>query len=94
MISTEQLGDSDCLSMFGETWWNITKGSLVIEKGDRVGKLYLCTHNTNYSISVSSTEIGAVLWSHRIGHMSEKGMQILHSMKLLWDLKQVRMESV
>ena len=32
MISTGKLGDSGCLSMFGETWWKITKGSLVIEK--------------------------------------------------------------
>ena len=48
--------------------------SLVIEKGDRVGKLYLCPLNTYYSISVASTETGAVLWHHRLGHMSEKGM--------------------
>ena len=34
-ISTGQLGDSSCLSTFGETWWKITKGSLVIAKGDR-----------------------------------------------------------
>ena len=92
LISTEQLGDSSYLSMFGETWWKITKGSLVIEKGDRVGTLYLCPHNTDYSISVYSTEIGVVLWHHRLGHMSEKGMQNLHSRKLLPDLKQVSLE--
>ena len=68
------MGDSDCSSMFGETWWNITKGSLVIEKGDRVGTLYLCPHNTDYSISVASTEIGVALWHHILDHMSEKGM--------------------
>ena len=56
MISTGQLGDSICLSMFGETWWKITKGSLIIEKGDRVGTLYLCPHNTDYSISIDSTK--------------------------------------
>ena len=87
LISTGQLGDSGCLSTFGETWWNITKGSLVIAKGDRVGTLYLCTYNTDYSISAASTEIGAMLWHHRLGHMSEKGMHILHSRKLLPDLK-------
>ena len=59
MISTWQLGDSGCLSTFGETWWNVTKGSMVIEKGDRIGTLYLCPHNTDYSISVASTETGA-----------------------------------
>ena len=87
LISTGQLGDRGCLSTFGETWWKITKGSLVIAKGDRVGALYLCPHNTDYSISVASIETGATLWHHRLGHMSEKGVRILHSRKLLLDLK-------
>ena len=39
LISTRNLGDGRCLFTFGETWWNITKGSLVIAKGDRVGML-------------------------------------------------------
>ena len=78
LISTGQLGDSGCFSMFGETWWNITKGSMVIEIGYNIGTLYLCPHNIDYSISVASTEIGVALWHHRLGHMSEKGMQILH----------------
>ena len=55
LISTGQLGDSHCFSTFGETWWKITKGSLVMEKGDRVCTLYLCSHNTDYYISVAST---------------------------------------
>ena len=65
---------------------------LVIEKGDMVGTLYLCPHNTDYSIYVASMETSATLWHHRLGHMSEKGMQILHSRKLLPDLKQVSLE--
>ena len=32
LISTRKLGDRGCLSTFGEMWWKITKGSLVIEK--------------------------------------------------------------
>ena len=92
LISTGQLGDGGCLSTFGETWWKVTKGSMVIGKGNRIGTLYLCPHNTNYSISVASTETGAALWHHRLGDMSEKGMQILHSRKLLPDLKQVSLE--
>ena len=91
-ISIGKLGDSSCLSTSWETWWNITKESLVIAKGDRIGTLYLCPHNTDYSISVASIEIGAALWHHRLGYMREKGMQILHSRKLLPDLKQVSLE--
>ena len=92
LISTTQLGDSGCLYTFGKMWWNITKGELVILKGDRIGTLYLCPHNTDYSISVASTETGVTLWHHRIGHMSEKGMHILYSRKLLQDLKKVILE--
>ena len=69
-----------------------TKGSMVIAKGNRIGTLYLCPHNTDYSISIPSTEIDSALWHHRLAHMSEKGMQILHSRKLLPDLKQVSLE--
>ena len=92
LISIGKLGDGGCLPMFGKTWWKITKGSLVITKGYMIGTLYLFPHNIDYSIFVDSIEIGAVLWHHRISHMSEKGMQILHSRKLLLDLKQVSLE--
>ena len=54
LISIGQLRDSGCLSMFRETWWKITKGSMVIAKGDMIGTLYLCPHNTDYSISIAS----------------------------------------
>ena len=54
--------------------------------------MYLCPHNIDYSISVAFTEIGATLRHHRLGHMSEKGMQVFHSIKLLSDLKQVSLE--
>ena len=51
MISIRELGDSGCLSTFGETWWNITKGSMVIAKGHNIGTLYLFHHNIDSSIS-------------------------------------------
>jgi hypothetical protein len=46
----------------------------VIEKGKKVGTLYLCTSNTNSSISLAFTRVDTTLWNHRLGHMSEKGM--------------------
>ena len=50
LISTGQLGDNGCLSTLGKTWWKITKGALVIEKGDRICMLYFCPHNNDYFI--------------------------------------------
>jgi hypothetical protein len=68
--------------------WKVIKGSFVIEKGEKVGTLYLCTGNTNSFISLSSTGVDTTLWHHRLGYMSEKGMQILDKRNLLLDLKQ------
>ena len=67
MISIGQLGDSGCLSTIRKTWWKITKGALVIEKGDRIGMLYLCPNNIDYSIFIDPTKIGAALWHHGLG---------------------------
>ena len=60
--------------------------------GSSIGTLYLCPHNTDYSISVSCIETRVALWHRRLGHVSEKGMQILHSRKLLPNMKQVSLE--
>jgi hypothetical protein len=32
------------------------------------------------------------MWHHRLGHMSEKGMHILHKKKLFPDLKQISLD--
>jgi hypothetical protein len=72
--------------------WKVTKGSLVITKGEKVGTLYLCSSNDESSISLDSTRVDTTLWHHRIGHMSDKGMQILHKMNLFPDLKQVHLD--
>jgi hypothetical protein len=72
--------------------WKVTKGSLVIAKGEKVGTLYLCIGNTNSSISLDSIGVDTTLWHHRLGHMNEKGMQILHKRNLLPDLKQIDLD--
>jgi hypothetical protein len=82
IISIGQLESEGCISIFIDKAWKVTKGSLVIEKGEKVGTLYLCTGNTDSSISLASTGVDTTLWNHRLGHMSEKGMQILHKINL------------
>jgi hypothetical protein len=72
--------------------WKVIKGSLVMEKGEKVGTLYLCTGNVDSSISLASTGVDATLWHHILGHMSEKGMQILHKRNLFPDIKQVDLD--
>ena len=64
----------------------------MIEKGQKVGILYLCTSNTESSISLASTRVDTTLWHDRLGYMSEKGMQILQKRNLLLDLKQIDLD--
>jgi hypothetical protein len=65
---------------------------LVMEKGEKVGTLYLCTINVDSYISLASIGVDTTLWNHRLGHMSEKGMQRLQKRNLLLDLKQVDLD--
>jgi hypothetical protein len=92
LISTRQLASEGCISIFTDKTWKVIKGSLVIAKGEKVGTLYLCAGNTDSSISLASTRVDTTLWHHRLGHMSEKGMQILHKRNLLPDLKQIDLD--
>ena len=43
LISAGQLGDEGCVVTFNDKNWKVSKGSLVVEKGVKLGTLYLCT---------------------------------------------------
>jgi hypothetical protein len=92
IILIGKLASEGCISIFTDKVSKVTKGSLVIEKGEKVGTLYLCTGNTDFSISLASTGVDTTLWHNRIGNMSEKGMQILHKRNLFPDLKQIDLD--
>jgi hypothetical protein len=64
----------------------------VIAKGEKVATLYLCTCSTNSSISLDSIGVDTELWHHRLRHMSEKGIHILHKINLLSYLKQIYLD--
>ena len=81
------MGSEGCVSTFTDKTWKVTKGALVVAEGEKVGTLYLCKGNVDSSIDLASTGIDATLWHHKLGHMSEKGMNILQTRKLLLGLK-------
>ena len=89
LILIENLGGEGYVITFIDKTWKVTKGSLVIPKGEKVGTLYLCNGISNSVNALTSTGEDMSLWHHRLGHMSEKGMQILHSRNLLSGLKHV-----
>ena len=72
--------------------WKVTKGALVITKGEKVGTLYLCNGISNSVNALTSKGEDAALWHRRLGHMSEKGMKILHSRNLLPGLKNIDLD--
>jgi len=92
LISIVQLGGEGCVTTFTDKSWNVTKGALVIAKGKKVDTLYLCNSISNYVNALTYTGVDTPLWHHRLGHMSEKGMHILHSRNLLQSLKHVDLE--
>jgi hypothetical protein len=55
LVSTGWLESEGCISIFTDKAWKVTKGSLVIAKGEKVRTLYLHIGNTDSSISLAST---------------------------------------
>ena len=92
LISTGYLESDSCISIFTYKAWKVTKGSLVIEKGEKVATFYLCTGNIDSSMSLASIGVDTTLWHHRLGHMSEKGMHIIHKRNLFPYLKQIDLD--
>jgi hypothetical protein len=92
LISTGKFASEGFISIFADKAWKVTERSLVIEKGEKVGTFYLCTNNIDSSISLASKRVDTTLWNHRLGHMSEKGMQILHKINLFPYIKQIDLD--
>jgi hypothetical protein len=74
LISIGNLAREVCISIFTDKVCKVTKGSLVIAKGEKVGTLYICVCNIDSSISLASTRLDTTLWNNSLGHMREKGM--------------------
>ena len=92
MISIGQLGGEGCVTTLTDKTWKVTKGALVIEKGEKVGTLYLFNGISNSFNALNSKGEDTKLWNHRHGHMSEKGIKILHSRNLFPGLKNVDLD--
>ena len=92
IISTGQLGGEGYVTTFIGKSWKVTKGDLIIAKGEKVGAFYLCNCISNSVNALTSTGADMALWHHRLENMSEKGMHILHSKNLLLILKHVDLD--
>ncbi|XP_020242595.1 uncharacterized protein LOC109820809 [Asparagus officinalis] len=51
---------------------------MVVARGNKTGTLYQTSHASD-TLAIAADKESADLWHNRLGHMSEKGMKILHS---------------
>ncbi|CAL5398813.1 unnamed protein product [Camellia sinensis] len=93
-FSTYQAGDFGTVKMaldrqgyenyFGKGIWKLKKGSLVVAKGQAIGTLYKTHVEVNSdSLNAAEDEASPNLWHKRLGHMNEKGLQILAKKSLI-----------
>ena len=77
LISVGQLASDGYITVFHGDDWKISKGAMTIARGRKSGTLYK-TAGACHLIAVATNE-GPNLWYQRLGHMSEKGMKVMHS---------------
>ena len=67
------------------------RGAMIVAHGKKNGTLYL-TGGACYSIAVATENENSKLWHQSLGHMSEKGIKIMHSIGKLPGLKSVNLD--
>ena len=73
----------------------VTRGSVTVLKGERVRNLYSMIGSVIVGdASTTATEKGDTtkLWHMRLGHMSEKGLQVLHGKGVLPGIKSCKLD--
>ncbi|KAA8549619.1 hypothetical protein F0562_001363 [Nyssa sinensis] len=78
LISGIALDREGYVNYFGNGIWKLTKGSLVVVSGKACCALYKTNLKVcRYGLNSIEDDISPNLWHKRLGHMSEKGLQIL-----------------
>ena len=88
LIFVGQLDDEEHAILFIGGTWKVTKGARVLACGKKTGTLYV-TSSRRDIIRVADASTNTSLWHHRLGHISEKGMEMLLSKRKLPELKSI-----
>ena len=91
LISVGQLANEGYTTVFQGDDWKISKGTMTVARGKKSGTLYMTT-DAHCSIAVAVGNETPKLWQQRLGHMSEKGMKIMHSKGKLPCLQSVEID--
>ncbi|GKF13736.1 retrovirus-related pol polyprotein from transposon TNT 1-94, partial [Tanacetum coccineum] len=87
LISVGQLDEEGYHVGFEDQQWKVTKGSLVVARGNKHGSLYMVEVPSDRINATIDGKGNATLWHQRLGHMSENGMKILASKGRILDLQ-------
>ncbi|RDY07894.1 hypothetical protein CR513_07940, partial [Mucuna pruriens] len=91
LISMHMLDDGGYDNHFGHKKWKLTKGNLVVARGEKISKLYW-TKALVAKDSVNAMDMEASLWHQRLSHISEKWLNCLAKKDMLPGLKNVELE--
>ena len=87
LISAGQLNDEGHNVVFNNGGWKVTKGAMVVARGKKTGTLYV-NSSCRIIITIADNSMTSDLWHYRLGHMSEKGIRMLHYDGKLHGLKE------
>ena len=86
LISTGKLDDAGLDSNFASGKLKLTKGSLIMARGRKKGSLYVAQAKLfKKEVNIASDDMD--IWHQRLGHMSEKCLNIISRKKLLPGIK-------
>nr|KYP54197.1 Retrovirus-related Pol polyprotein from transposon TNT 1-94 [Cajanus cajan] len=91
LISVQIFDDGGYDNHFGSGKWKLTKGNLVVARGEKNSKLYW-TKALVAKDSVNAMDMEASLWHRRLSHISEKGLNCLAKKDVLQGLKSAELE--
>ncbi|GJV68833.1 putative RNA-directed DNA polymerase [Tanacetum coccineum] len=87
LIFVEQLDEEGYHVGFGDQKWKITKGSLVVARGNKRRSMYMVEIPSDGINATIDGRGNATLWHQRLRHMSEKGMKIVASKGWILDIQ-------
>nr|KYP52474.1 Retrovirus-related Pol polyprotein from transposon TNT 1-94 [Cajanus cajan] len=76
---------------FGSRKWKLTKGNLVVARGEKNSKLYW-TKSLVVNDSMNAMDMEASLWHRRLAHISQKGLNCLAKKNVILGLKSAELE--
>ena len=91
LIFVQMFDDSGYENHFGSGKWKLSRGNLIVAKGERISKLYWKKALVAKE-SVNAMDMYTSLWHRRLSHISEKGLDCLAKKDVLPGLKSAELE--